>query len=130
MSCIMQLSQSTRDETFFNARSSMRKVFSSNDMPEVVLVRDSLLHNGIPATIQNQYSGFEAVPAFRVQAEVWVEDSVDPARAQAIVDKALARIDGETTEAPWTCGACGEQNPARFEICWSCGSARETSAAD
>ena len=101
----------------------MRRVFSSAEMPEVVLVRDALLHDGIAATIQNQHSGFTAVPAFRPPAEVWVhDDHVEEART--IVRQALSRMDSAASGEPWPCTRCKEVNPPAFETCWSCGTAK------
>ena len=48
----------------------MRKVFSSNEFSETVLIRDALIHRGVAATIQNEHSGRAAIPEFRPPAEV------------------------------------------------------------
>lgn len=99
----------------------MRKVFSSNELSETVLVRDALIHQGVAATIQNEYSGRTAVPEFRPPAEVWVSHDGDYETARQIVTDAIARIDSKSDVAPWTCRSCGEENPQSFEVCWSCG---------
>ena len=98
----------------------MRKVFSSNEVSETVLVRDALLHRGVAATIQNEYSGRTAVPEFRPAAEVWVTRDQDYDDARRIVVDALATIDGESTAKPWVCANCREENPQSFDICWNC----------
>jgi arginase family enzyme len=74
----------------------MRKVFSSNELSETVLIRDALLHGGVAATIQNEYSGRTAVPEFRPPAEVWVTNDHDYDDARRIVVDALATIDANT----------------------------------
>jgi hypothetical protein len=98
----------------------MRKVFSSNELSETVLVRDALLHHGLAATIQNQHSGRAAIPAFRPPAEVWVSHEGDYEAARRIVVDTIATIDSKSEAEPWTCSSCGEANPLSFEICWSC----------
>ena len=36
-------------------------------------------------------------------------------------DNADSQSDGDADGGPtWTCGGCGEQNPANFEECWKC----------
>lgn len=99
----------------------MRKVFSSNELSETVLVRDALIHRGVTATIQNEYSGRTAVPEFRPPAEVWVNDDDDYETARRIVTDTIATIDSKSHAPPWTCPSCREENPQSFEICWNCG---------
>ena len=98
----------------------MRKVFSSNELSETVLVRDALLHRGVAATIQNEYSGRTAIPEFRPAAEVWVNDDGDYDIARRIVTDTIATIDSKSHAAPWVCRSCGEENPQSFDICWNC----------
>ena len=98
----------------------MRKVFSSIEVSETVLIRDALLHRGVAATIQNEYSGRTAVPEFRPAAEVWVTRDQDYDDARRIVVDALATIDGESNAKPWVCANCREENPQSFDICWNC----------
>jgi hypothetical protein len=99
----------------------MRKVFSSNELSETVLVRDALLHGGVAATIQNEHSGRAAIPEFRPPAEVWVSRDGDYETARRIVVATIATIDSKSDAPPWACASCGEENPQSFEICWSCG---------
>ena len=99
----------------------MRKVFSSNELSETVLVRDALLHQGLAATIQNEYSGRSAIPGFRPPAEVWVDDDNDYDAARRIVADTISKIDSKANAAPWICPSCSEENPRSFDVCWSCG---------
>src|SRR5262245_27250350 len=98
----------------------MRKVFSSNELSETVLVRDALIHRGVAAIIQNEYSGRTAIPEFRPPAEVWVSDDADYDAARKIVTDLIATIDCKSRGAPWFCRNCGEENPQSFDICWNC----------
>lgn len=102
----------------------MRRVFSSSIVSEAVLVRDALLHHGIEASIQNENSGFSAVPEFRPPAEIWVTHDTDYAAAQQVIEDTLSNIDSKTEGAPWHCAGCDSENPASFELCWNCGRVR------
>jgi len=99
----------------------MRKVFSSNELSETVLIRDALLHQDIAATIQNEHSGRTAIPEFRPPAEVWVSNDGNYEAARRIVVDAISTIDSKADAAPWACPNCREENPQSFDICWSCG---------
>lgn len=99
----------------------MRKVFSSNEVSETALVRDALVHGGVEVTIQNEYSGQSAVPAFRPPAEVWVKHHHDYERARQIVVETIAALDRKSDAPSWVCSKCGEGNPQSFEVCWNCG---------
>lgn len=99
----------------------MRKVFSSNELSETTLVRDALVHHGIAATIQNEFSGRSAIPEFRPPAEVWVSRDDDYEHARKIVVATLATLDSRSDAKPWTCRSCAEENPQSFDMCWNCG---------
>lgn len=102
----------------------MRKVFSSNEVSETVLVRDALLQQGMGATLLNEYSGQSAVPAFRPPAEVWVSRDEDFEKARRVVTATLATLDGNPGGAIWVCSKCAESNPQSFETCWQCAQER------
>lgn len=105
----------------------MRKVFSSIEISETVLVRDALMRHGIEAITQNEHSGRSATPEFRPPAEIWILRDADYDTARQLVTDTLSTIDSKTEGAPWRCVACNSENPASFELCWSCG--RERTAA-
>jgi len=105
----------------------MQKVFSTNVVSEAVLVRDALLRHGIEATIQNENSGFTAVPEFRPPAEIWVMRDADYAAACRLVEDSLSTLDRKTEGPPWHCGNCDTENPSSFELCWNCGRVRSES---
>ena len=98
----------------------MRKVFSSNELSETVLIRDALIHRGVAATIQNEHSGRAAIPEFRPPAEVWVTHDHEYEDARRIVVDALSTIDMESDATPWVCPNCREENPQSFDMCWNC----------
>lgn len=53
----------------------------------------------------------------QARPQVWVEDPARFERARALIDEYLAR---NPWAPPKRCPACGEENPAAFEICWKC----------
>lgn len=99
----------------------MRKVFSSNEVSETVLVRDALVHRGVEVTIQNEYSGRSAIPGFRPPAEIWVRNDDDYESARQVVVDTIATLDSKSDAPPWACSSCREENPQSFEVCWNCG---------
>jgi hypothetical protein len=99
----------------------MRKVFSSNEISEITLVRDALVHQGVEATIQNEHSGRSAVPVFRPPAEVWVSRDGDYENARRVVVDTVATLTSKTNAKPWICSNCEEENAQSFELCWNCG---------
>lgn len=106
----------------------MRKVFSSNETSETILIRDALVQRGFEATIQNQHSGRSAVPGFRAPAEIWISQNDDYERARQIVTEVIATLDSKFEGEPWACTGCREENPASFEMCWKCGQDRSRGA--
>ena len=99
----------------------MRKVFSSMDLSETVLVRDAILRHGIEAVTHNEHAGHAAIPEFRPAVENWVTHDTDYEAARRLVERTLAVIDSKVEAPPWRCAACRTENPASFELCWSCG---------
>ncbi len=98
----------------------MRKVFSSTEVSEIALVRDALEGNGLGVTVQNEYSGRSAVPAFRPPVEVWVRNDADYDEARRIVVATIATLNSTSDAPPWTCPRCREENPQSYEVCWNC----------
>jgi len=99
----------------------MRKVFNSMDISETVLVRDALIRHGIEAITQNEHSGHSAVPEFRPPVEIWIANDTDYDTARQLVEDTLSIIDSKSEGPSWSCAACNADNPASFELCWSCG---------
>jgi hypothetical protein len=51
-------------------------------------------------------------------AEVWVENASDPLACEVLAKYLQRKKDSDAGER--RCMACGEMNPANFEVCWSC----------
>lgn len=99
----------------------MRKVFSSLEISETMLIRDALARHGIDAFTQNETAGHTAVPEFRPSVDIWVTNDADYDAARKVVQSTLSVIDSAAEAAPWPCAHCGTENPGSFELCWSCG---------
>lgn len=108
----------------------MRKVFSSTEVSETVLVRDALVHHGVEATIQNEQSSRAAIPAFRPPGEVWVVRDGDYEKAREVVVSTVSKLDAASDAEPWVCDRCREENPQSFEICWNCGQRGQPESAE
>ena len=96
----------------------MKRVFSSYNQPAVFHARNLLEQAGIEVLVRNAIlsSAMGELPPAECQAEVWVLNDEDEARAQAVL--AL-----EVTGDDWTC-RCGETLGAQFTQCWRCGAQR------
>lgn len=98
----------------------MRRVFSSFDLVAVHHARNLLEAEGIRAEVRNERlsSAMGELPPAECQAEVWVLEAGDAARAERLLREG-ARASGP----PWTC-ACGERIEPQFTQCWRCGATR------
>ena len=84
------------------------------------LVADRLRQAGIRAHVFNQHASSIAgdVPVDHVvQPQVWLEREADRERAEIV----LRDIEGAARQGNVACGACGEDSPANFDLCWNCG---------
>jgi hypothetical protein len=57
------------------------------------------------------------LPVDAAAPQLWVDDDFDAPRALAIIEDFRSAAAGD----PRRCPACGEDNPAAFEVCWACG---------
>jgi hypothetical protein len=96
----------------------LKRVFSSFNQTAVYHARNLLENAGIETLVKNAAlsSAMGELPPAECQAELWVLDDSDLARAEQVLST--------TIEGPgWTC-ACGETLGAQFTQCWHCGAAR------
>ncbi len=76
------------------------------------LLLAALGRRGVGGEIRGRHmAALEAEPV-----EVWVQ-----ARNAERANEVLQDMSKRTHEADVACQACGEENPANFETCWSCG---------
>ena len=97
----------------------MKRVFSSFNQIDVHHARNLLEAEGIPAIVRNTYlsSAMGELPTLECQAELWVLEDADQARAERVL--AAKPVTGPD----WTC-RCGEKLGPQFTHCWHCGAER------
>lgn len=100
----------------------MQKLYSAGNLQEAYLLLHRLQHAGIDARVLNEHAqgGLGELPFTHVYPEVWVLEPTDQARARAILDDFTRRAPASPVSR--RCGACGEESPSTFDICWRCGS--------
>ena len=100
----------------------MRRFYRPGSRIEAYLLRDLLRHAGIATYVfnENAQSAVGEIPADVVTPELWlVSDSPlawEQATAVVRAYEAQRHVTGVVR-----CRGCGEENPANFELCWSCG---------
>lgn len=89
---------------------------------------DLLADRGIRARVLNANASSLAgeLPIDAALPQVWVDDADNAARALEVID---TFIGGAPTGPAIRCPACGEENPASFDLCWSCGAGLEGRAS-
>ena len=101
----------------------MKKVHAAANLPEAHLLVDLLADRGIRARVLNANAASLAgeLPIDAAMPQVWVDDPKDAQRARGLIE-AFARA---PSGAARKCPACSEENPASFDLCWSCGAGLE-----
>jgi len=96
----------------------LKRVFGSYNQTAVYHARNLLEGAGIEVLVRNAAlsSAMGELPPAECQAELWVLDDADAARAAEILKETVSGPD-------WTC-VCGEILAAQFTQCWRCGANR------
>lgn len=99
----------------------MQRFYTALNRLDAYLVLHRLQHAGINAHVFNEHASsiVGEVPPDVAQPQVWLDDERDLPRAQAVL-KSLAAERARSGSSVF-CRACGEENPANFELCWHCG---------
>lgn len=99
----------------------MPRVYSSYDLVAAHHARNLLEAEGIRAEVRNERlsSAMGELPPAECQAEVWVLEARDAARAER-----LLREGPRASGPPWTCADCSEHMEPQFSQCWRCGALR------
>ena len=109
----------------------LKRVYCSASLWEAREILALLQQQRIPATLLNE--NMAGLPGFlpfnagmSVDAEVWVlDDDLANRCAHLIAEfQAAASPQDAASTIHWPCAACGEENPAGFDLCWACGQAR------
>jgi hypothetical protein len=100
----------------------MKRVFTSHNLVLVHHSRNVLEAEGIGTEVRNQIlsSAMGELPPAECQAEVWVVNDNDEARALGVLRQPA--ISGPS----WKCAGCGESCEPQFTQCWKCGALRPT----
>lgn len=98
----------------------MYRFYTARARFDAFLLADRLNQAGIRAHVFNQHASSIVgdVPADVAQPQVWLERESDRERATILLDR-LA--DESRASGTLHCGACGEDSPANFDLCWQCG---------
>ncbi len=99
---------------------NMQRIFVAAHRIEAYLLVDRLAHAGIKAHVFNEHASsiVGEVPPDVAQPQVWLDDDDDRARADVVL---RAYREERDRAGSIVCAKCGEENPATFELCWSCG---------
>ena len=97
----------------------MKRLYSSDDIRGIGLVRSALDAAGIAYEVQNETIPW---PGAVFYPEIWIVEDGDFARACELRDAATQLPDTPQTE--WTCPSCGERLEGQFGSCWNCGANR------
>jgi hypothetical protein len=99
----------------------LKRIYSSFNLAAVHHAKNVLAAEGIRAVVKNEYlsSAMGDLPPAECQAELWLLDAGDAARAEQLLFRPPPRGDD------WTC-ACGERLGGQFTQCWKCGAYRES----
>jgi len=104
----------------------LKRVYTAANLPEAHLLADWLADRGVRTRIFNANASSLAgeLPIDAALPQIWVENPEDADRARELIDNyLLPKPSGPAIRCPH----CGEENPASFEICWSCGNGLEHS---
>jgi hypothetical protein len=98
----------------------MKRLRRVATLPDAHILRGLLERAGIEAHVfnENAQSGVGQLPVMDAYPELWIADERDLDRAH----KLLEEFDRAPREGGSVrCAACGEDNPANFQLCWNCG---------
>jgi hypothetical protein len=98
----------------------LKRVFSSFNRVAAHHAKNLLVTEGIDAEVRNEFlsSAMGELPPAECQAEVWVLNDEDAARAFGVLRRPAP------SGPDWNCSACGEASGPQFTQCWKCGADR------
>jgi hypothetical protein len=106
----------------------VKRVYASGSLWEAGEILALLEQQRIPAMLLNEnVAGMPGLlplnPQMTADAEVWVLDDELAGRCARLIAEfqAAGSAPSSGREATWQCASCGEDNPAGFDLCWSCG---------
>jgi len=96
------------------------RFYTARNRFDAYLLADRLNQIGIRAHVFNEHTSsiVGEVPPDVAQPQVWLEREQDRERAAVL----LQRLEDDAAQVGVRrCGACGEESPATFDLCWNCG---------
>ncbi len=101
----------------------MKLIFRTQDVVQFGLVRGLLEQHRIAFLVRNEFlaGGAGQLPVNECWPELWLLDEARAARAQELIEQALASDEDEPD--PWCCTHCGESVDGHLAQCWQCGAA-------
>jgi hypothetical protein len=107
----------------------MREIFSHRDLTVLGYYKSILEAEGIAGYIRNEHSqtlGFAFLGMFQrlgfLEPVLCIVADDEFERAIAILSP--HRFSDPCDQEEWLCSACKESNPASFEVCWKCQTAK------
>jgi len=99
----------------------MKRLCRAANLPEAHILRGMLEQAGIEAMVFNEHAqgGVGQLPVMDAWPELWVAEA-DAQRAAAVLEEFQR---SPLVVAARACARCGEDSPANFQVCWSCGEA-------
>jgi hypothetical protein len=100
---------------------TVREVYTNQDFTQVGYYKSILDAAGIVTFIRNESANTAGMsgPMFLPTLCVLQDDDYDEA-TRILTEQRTPQASG----ADWICPSCSEKNPANFELCWNCNSAR------
>ncbi len=97
----------------------MKRIYNAANLPEAHILAGVLASRGIRVRILNANASgaIGELPVDAAAPQLWLEDPREEPRARAVIEE----FQRSSPDPARPCPACGEENPAAFEVCWSCG---------
>jgi len=98
----------------------VQRLCTAANLQEAYLLLHQLAQAGIAARVLNEHAhgALGELPFTHAYPEIWIDDDAALAGGRAVLQAYRARPEVRGTHR---CRACGESNPASFDICWRCG---------
>lgn len=100
----------------------MKLIYTGRTTTDAHLFAALLAEQGIAAEVRGEPMWASEEPRLSRRppvTTVWVSDE-DAERGSMLANEHATRMTSSDAEG-WTCGDCGETNPAQFDECWNCG---------
>jgi len=100
------------------------RVYRAANSAEAHLLKGLLEQHGMPVRMfgESLSGGLGDLPAEVMQVDIEV-----PVGYRQYARELIEEYEGRgTAAAAWTCARCSESNPPSLDVCWNCGTGKET----